>query len=214
MWLTKENKKEAERIPFIKERIDQVKRFRLSSKRAVTRKQAETPYAFGEIRYENKPALIIPVVSSESREYIPMGIIQPNIIPSYATFTIYDAPLWVLGLLQSKMHMAWVKAVAGRLKSDYRYSAGLCYNTFPFPELSTRRQNEIEEAILEVLDIREELGGTLAELYSSERMPRDLIMAHDKLDGIVERAYRQKPFESDEERLEILLKMYQEMTER
>ncbi|MCU5002910.1 N-6 DNA methylase [Bacillus tropicus] len=214
LWLTNENLKEAEKIPFVKDRINQVRKYRLSSKRAVTVKQAETPYAFGEIRYENKPAFIIPVVSSETREYIPMGIIQPNIIPSYATFTIYDAPLWLLGLLESKMHMAWVKAVAGRLKNDYRYSAGLCYNTFPVPDLSTRRKNEIEEAILEILDIREELGGTLAELYNPETMPMDLKVAHDKLDGIVERAYRQKVFETDEERLEVLLKMYQEMTER
>jgi len=213
LWLTKENLKEAEKIPFIKDRINGVKEFRLSSKRAVTRKQAVTPYAFGEIRYKNKPAIIIPVVSSEAREYIPMGIIQPNIIPSYATFTIYDAPLWVLGLLQSKMHMTWVKAVAGRLKSDYRYSAGLCYNTFPFPNLSKRRQNEIEDATLEILDVREELGGTLAELYHTNKMPMELKEAHKNLDEIVERAYRQKDIETDEERLEILLKMYQEMIE-
>lgn len=214
LWITKENLKEAEKISFIKDRINQVREYRLSSERAVTRKQAETPYAFGEIRYQEKPVFIIPVVSSETREYIPMGIIPQDIIPSYATFTIYDAPLWLLGILHSKMHMAWAKAVAGGLESRIRYSAGLCYNTFPVPDLSTRRKNEIEEATLEILDIREEIGGTLAELYNPERMPKDLKVAHEKLDGIVERAYRQKDFETDEERLEVLLKMYQEMTEQ
>lgn len=214
LWITKDNLEEAGEIPFIRDRIDQVQRFRLASKRAVTRKQAEVPYAFGEIRYENKETFIIPVVSSESREYIPMAIIQSNIIPSYATFTIYDAPLWILGSLQSRMHMTWVKAVGGRLKTDYRYSAGLCYNTFPIPELSKLRKNEIEKAILEILDLREEIGGTLADLYNPKTMPMDLKIAHEKLDGIVEQAYRQKPFENDEERLEILLTMYQEMTGR
>lgn len=214
LWITKENLEEAEKHPFIQDRINKVREYRLSSKRDVTRRQAETSFAFGEIRYENKPAFIIPVVSSEKREYIPMGIIQANIIPSYATFTIYGAPLWLLGLLQSKMHMAWVKAVAGRLENRYRYSAELCYNTFIIPDLSTRRRNEIEEAILKILDIREEFGGTLADLYNPETMPMDLKVAHDNLDRIVERAYRQKVFESDEERLEVLLRMYQQLNER
>lgn len=214
LWLTKENVDKAVKIPFIKTRIDEVRAYRLKSKRAVTVKQAEKPYAFGEVRYENKPAVIIPVVSSEIRDYIPMGIVHPEIIPSYATFTIYDAQLWLLGLLQSKMHMAWVKAVAGRLKTDYRYSAGLCYNTFPFPDLSLRKKKEIEEAMLNILDIREEHGGTLAELYHPKLMPRDLKTAHEHLDGIIERTYRLKPFESDEERLELLLEKYQNLTER
>lgn len=108
--------------------------------------------------------------------------------------------------------MIWLDAVGGKLKTDYRYSTSLVYNTFPVPELSTRRKNMIEEQVFEILDLREELGGTLAELYHKETMPESLREAHKKLDEIVERAYKDTPFNSDEERLSHLLKRYKEMT--
>ncbi|MGG3963071.1 class I SAM-dependent DNA methyltransferase [Heyndrickxia faecalis] len=214
IWIEPNEVAEAMKYPLIKERVEKVREARLNSKRLSTRKLAEKPYSFGEVRHKDLTAIVVPRVSSENRFYIPMGLAGKDTIISDAAMVIYDADIYLLGILMSRMHMVWVKAVGGRLKTDYRYSAGLCYNTFPVPQLSTRRKNEIEEAVLEILDIREEQGGTLAELYNPEIMPTDLKLAHDNLDRIVERAYRQKAFETDEERLEVLFKMYQEMTER
>lgn len=213
LWITDENLYDAQNIPLINERIEKVKSYRLASKREVTKKQAKTPYAFGEIRYREGEGFIIPVVSSEARDYLPIAIIDSEIIPSYATFVIYDAPIWLLGILESRMHMTWLRAVGGKLETRYRYSAGMVYNTFPIPKLSTNRKNILEEAVLDMLDVREEEGGTLAELYGGANKPMNarLREAHEKIDGIVERAYKQEPFKSDEERLSVLLKLYQEM---
>ena len=149
-----------------------------------------------------------------------MGILEKDIIITNAS-VIYDAPIWLLGILQSRLHMTWLRAFGGRLKTDYRYSAGMFYNTFQVPKLSTRLKNEVEEAVMEVLDIRDEEGGTLATLYGSplaEKNPKPmnkrLQLAHEQLDRVVEKAYRSKPFENDEERLEVLLSMYQEMVNK
>lgn len=212
LWINEESYKDAESIPPIKKRFDSVRKYRSASKRAITKQKAEVPYAFGEIRYEDKDCIIVPVVSSESRLYVPIGIVGKEYIPSYATFTIYDAPTWLLALLESRMHMTWLRAIGGKLKTDYRYSARLVYNTFPIKNLSTQRKNEMSRVMLEILDLREYEGGTLADLYNKETMPESLQKKHEELDGVVDRAYRQKPFESDEERLSVLLKLYQEMT--
>lgn len=166
IWIEPNEVAEAIKYPSIKERVEKVRETRLNSKRLSTKQLAEKPYSFGEVRHQYLNAVVIPRVSSENRDYVPMGIVGENTVVSDSAMAVYDAPLWLLGLLESRMHMAWVRAVAGRLKNDYRYSAGLCYNTFPVPELSTRRKNEIEENVLKILDIREEHGGTLAELYS------------------------------------------------
>lgn len=212
LWIDEENCEDAASIDTIKKRIDSVRNYRSASKRAITKQKAEVPFAFGEIRYEDKECIIVPVVSSESRVYVPMGIVGKEYIPSYATFTIYDAQLWLLALLESRMHMTWLRAIGGKLKTDYRYSARLVYNTFPIKNISTQRKNEMSRVMLEILDLREFEGGTLAELYNRETMPESLRKKHEELDGIVDRAYRQKPFESDEKRLSVLLKLYQEMT--
>lgn len=213
IWIEPNEVAEAIKYPSIKQRVEKVRETRLESKRSSTNKLAEKPYSFGEIRHQNLNAIVVPAVSSEHRFYIPMGIEKSTTILSNRVYAIYGAEIYILGILMSRMHMTWVKAVGGRLETRYNYSAGLCYNTFPIPELSTRRKNLIEEAILEILDLREELSGTLAELYNPQTMPIELREAHEKLDGIVDRVYRQS-FETDEERLEILLKMYQEISEQ
>lgn len=199
--------------PIIKQRIEKVKLYRLSSKSKPTQLLAEMPWRFGETKDFSGQAILIPRVSSEGREYVPMDFLDDSkTIVSDAVIIIENAPIWLLGLLESRMHMVWLRAVGGRLKTDYRYSAGLVYNTFPVPELSTRRKNMIEEQVFEILDLREELGGTLAKLYHKDTMPESLREAHKKLDEIVERAYKDTPFNSDEERLSHLLKRYKEMT--
>lgn len=214
LWIPEICKEAALSIPFIFDRVERVRNYRLSSERAITKRQAIKSFAFGEIRYEERDAIIIPVVSSESREYIPMGYINPEVIPSYATFTIYGGSLFLLGILMSKMHMVWVRAVGGKLKSDFRYSAGLCYNTFPIPAYSSRETKDIEEKVLEILDIREEYGENLAYLYNRKTIPSDLKKAHSELDLLVEKKYKNGIFISDEQRLELLLEQYQAIVGR
>lgn len=224
-WLNEKTYQEVKDNPIIQKRVEAVKANRLASSASSTQAAAKTPYAFvqkGE--YDEAYAtfkasgedeflqILVPRVSSENREYVPMGFVGEDTIISDSAMAVYNAPIWLLGLLESHMHMVWLRAVGGRLKTDYRYSAGLVYNTFPVPELSTRRKNMIEEQIFEILDLREELDGTLAELYHKDTMPESLRDAHKKLDEIVERAYKDTPFKSDEERLSHLLKRYKEMT--
>lgn len=213
LWIEDSEVEDARNIPLIRERIDKVKAFRSQSKRAATKKAEVKPWKFVEIRYQAKPAIILPAVNSEKRDYLPAVFIDENTVAANTIYVIYDAPIWLLGILESRMHMTWLRAVGGRLKTDYRYSAGMVYNTFPIPKLSTNRKNILEEAVLEMLDVREEEGGTLAELYGGANKPMNarLREAHEKIDGIVERAYKQEPFKSDEERLNVLLKLYQEM---
>lgn len=144
-------------------------------------------------------------------------MVQPNTVIANSANAIYDAPLWLMGILMSRMQMIWLKTVGGRLKNDFRYSAILVYNTFPVPKLSTRRKNEIEDLVWKILDIRDEEGGTLAELYGSPLAAKNpkpmnprLKAAHEELDQVVDRAYRNRPFKDDNERLALLLDMYSE----
>lgn len=200
--------------PEIVKRIDRTKVFRLSSSDASGRKLALTPYQFREHPILSK-CIIVPAVSSERREYIPIGYLPAGTVVSNSAFAVYDAPLWLFAILTSKMHMAWVKTVGGRLKTDYRYSAQLCYNTFPFPTISEAQKAELASLAQDILDLREEhFDMTLAEMYNPETMPGDLKEAHHHLDLAVERCYRPEPFASDEERLECLFKLYVKMTKK
>lgn len=224
-WLNEKTYQEVRDNSIVQKRVEAVKANRLASSASSTQAAAKTPYAFvqkGE--YDEAYAtfkasgqdeflqLVVPAVSSESREYVPLGFVGEDTIVSNRCYVVYNSPIWLLGLLQSKLHMVWLRSIGGKLKTDYSYSSGVVYNTFPVPELSTRRKNMIEEQVFEILDLREELGGTLAELYHKETMPESLRKAHKKLDEIVERAYKDTPFNSDEERLSHLLKRYKEMT--
>ncbi|AJK86569.1 MULTISPECIES: DNA methyltransferase [Lysinibacillus] len=223
LWLQEKDYITLKTIPEFAEIFKKVSLERSGEKSAdSTKEYAKKPWLFvqrGEWDNANnagkilgKQTLIVPKVSSETRDYVPMGFVEDDTIVSDLAMVVYDAPIWLLGILESRMHMTWLRAVGGRLKTDYRYSAGMVYNTFPIPKLSTNRKNTLEEAVLEMLDVREEEGGTLAELYggANKSMNARLREAHEKIDGIVERAYKQEPFKSDEERLSILLKLYQE----
>ena len=185
----------------------------MESKRESTYVLSATPHQFGEIRYKESPCIIVPRVSSENREYIPIGYLESGTVISDSAFAIYDAATWLFGILTSKLHMVWVKTVGGKLETRYRYSAQLCYNTFPFPKISAEKKQEIESAAEDVLITREYYPEkTLAELYDPDKMPQDLREAHAKLDDIVESCYPSYPFASDEARLECLFKLYEKMT--
>lgn len=199
----------------IQRRLQICKEMRLRSKKIPTQKLAETPWRFGEIRYKPTSSIIVPSVSSERREYIPIGFLDKDTVISNSAFAVYDAEKWLFALLTSKMHNLWVRAVGGRLKTDIRYSATLCYNTFPFPKLTPAEKEELERLAKKILDIRDEnFDMTLGEMYNPESMPEDLREAHHQLDLAVERIYRAEPFTSDEERLEHLFKLYAKMTRK
>jgi hypothetical protein len=199
--------------PTIAERLAKVRAHRSVSQRSVTRELAKSPHRFGERRHKPGTAIIVPRVSSERREYVPIGFVDESTVISDAANAIYGAQPWLFGLIQSRMHMAWLDAVGGRLKSDYRYSAVLVYNTFPVPELSDEATAGLGASAVEVLAAREQFpDSTLGELYDPDKMPTALHEAHTALDEAVDRLYRARAFESDRERLKVLFEMYEEMT--
>lgn len=216
LWLTENDYKQVKDNPEIKRRMKIVYESRTNSTKKSTRQLAKTPYRFDEIRREQSNCTIIsPAISSGNRLYVPMGIVGNDVVVSNTAQTIYNANLWILGLLESKMFTIWLSNIGGKFKTDYIVSASLVYNTFPVPNLSTRRKNEIEELVWKILDIRDEEGGTLADLYGSplaEKNPKPmnprLLAAHQELDEVVDRAYRDRPFKDDNERLSLLLNMY------
>ncbi len=215
IWVKEDNYQEAYSVPNFAKRFELVKQMRLNSKKEVTRRLASIPFKFAEDRYREDEALLIPVVSSERRVYIPMGFVPQGTVVYYSAFAIYNATAVDFGIVSSKIHILWAKATSGKLESRIRYSAQLCYNTFPFPKISPDRKKEIEEAAENVLITREYYPEkTLAELYDPDKMPKDLLDAHKTLDDIVESCYPGYPFASDEARLECLFKLYEKMTSK
>jgi len=212
LWIEFSNEKEAMSVPDIALRIEKVKQFRLSSKKKATQEKAITPYSFAETRYSKQRSIIIPRVSSERRQYIPIGFLDGDTIILDSAQAIYDPPVFVFSIISSRMHMTWVRTTAGRLKTDYRYSSALCYNTFPFPEISEAQKTNLEDCVFKVLDEREQHPEkTMAQLYDPDKMPEGLRTAHHEMDLAIEKCYRSKPFKSDEERLEYLFNLYEEM---
>ncbi|MEE9337946.1 MAG: DNA methyltransferase, partial [Methylococcaceae bacterium] len=212
LWIKDQDLDEANSIIKIRKRIEAVKNSRLQSKAQSTRKYADQPHRFVQISYQEKKSIIIPSVSSERRGYIPIGFLESNTVISNLAFAIYDPEPHIFAIISSRIHMTWVRAVAGRLKTDYRYSSALCYNTFPFPEISKAQKTTLEDHVFNVLDEREKHPEkTMAELYDPDKMPECLRQAHHEMDLAVEQCYRKQPFKSDEERLEYLFKLFEEM---
>lgn len=212
IWITETNKNKALDIPEIKKRISKCRVHRLDSDRKSTQKLAQVPYRFGEIRYKDTQSIIIPRVSSERRFYIPMDFLGGGTVISDSAQAVYDAEPWIFSVLNSRMHMVWARSIGGRLKNDYRYSAQLVYNTFPFPNISDKQKDQLQKYAFGIIGARaNHVGKTLAYLYNPETMPVDLKHAHEDNDIAVESLYRSKPFTSDEERLAFLLKLYEKM---
>ncbi|ATV58255.1 DNA methyltransferase [Fusobacterium pseudoperiodonticum] len=220
LWLNEEEYEKIKNNSFIKDRVEKVKKFRSKSTKEGTKKLAETSYSFAEIRHKEGNTIIVPSVASENRLYVPMGFVYEDTIISNGAMAIYDAPIWLLAILQSKMHLVWLQNIGGKLETRYRYSASLVYNTFPVPKLSAKIKEKLEEAIIDIIDFRDENGGTLAELYGSplaEKNPKpmneELLNLHKYLDKVVDSIYSEREFKDDEERLALLLKMYKEKME-
>jgi hypothetical protein len=167
------------------------------------------------VRHKDTDSIIVPRHSSENRDYIPLGFLDYNSVIADSSMAIYDAQPWLFGMLHSKMHMIWVDTVGGKLKTDYRYSAKLCYNTFPFPEINTKQKETINQYVYQVLDERaKHPEKTMSWLYNPATMPQGLKQAHKELDDAIERVYRLSPFQNNAERLEYLFRLYEDMTKR
>ena len=215
IWVNEEDRDIAYSIPPFASRFIQVAEMRAHSKKAITQKLAEKPYQFAERRYDTRRALVVPVVSSENRKYIPMDFVKPGTVVYYSAFGMYDPSLSDFAIINSYMHMLWVRATSGKLENRFRYSVQLSYNTFPFPKLTTSEKEELERLAQNILNIRDEnFDMTLGEMYNPESMPDELREAHHQLDLAVERIYRPEPFTSDEERIEHLFKLYAKMTKK
>ena len=214
LWLKDAAPSELRAIPGIMRRVEQVREFRLESTAEPTRQAADTPALFFFISQPSTHYIAIPEVSSERRKYIPIGYLPPKVVPSNKLYIIAEPSLYLFGVLQSAMHMAWMRQVAGRLESRYQYSGAIVYNTFPWPEAPSDKQRAaIEEAAQAVLDARKEFpGASLADLYDPLAMPPALVKAHADLDRAVDRCYRPQPFETDRQRVEHLFALYEKLT--
>lgn len=212
LWIEHSQAEEAMKINDIAERVSKIKAYREKGGEAA-RSCAHRSYQFRWVNKAERSQIVLPIVSSQRREYIPMGFLDADIIVVNSAQVIFDPEPYIFGVISSKIHMVWVRQVSGKLKTDFRYNAGLCYNTFPVPDLTEKQKETITTHVYNVLEEREKHSEkTMAELYDPDKMPDGLREAHHHLDLAVERCYRSKPFTSDEERLEYLFKLYEDMT--
>ena len=209
LWIEDKEVEKAGKLPAIKERIAKTKESRLKSRDIGANKLAVKSYRFRDQRTGSKSAIFVPSVSSERREYLPVGFIDGEDIIVAPNFGIFDAEPFIFAILASRMHLLWLKIAGGRLKTDFRYSSSLVYNTFPIKINSSVRKEELTQSALEIVRIRfRHTDKSIAELYDPDKMPVDLKHAHHQNDLIVEKCYRSSHFINDEERLEALLKLY------
>jgi len=200
-------------MPEAMKRVEAVRQFRLASKSAPTRKLAETPTRFHVENIPTKSFIVIPKVSSVRRRYIPIGFISADTLISDLCFINTSITVYHFGVLTSSMHMSWVRQVGGRLKSDYRYSASLVYNNYPWPiDATDAQKTAVDVKAQAVLDARALFpNSSLADLYDPNTMPSALTKAHAELDRAVEKCYRKEPFKSDRERVEFLFMLYEKL---
>lgn len=214
LWITDEFLNDAKKIIPINERLNLVSKFRANSGNSTTKNFSKSPHKFVEIRHKEKQCLIIPITTSGNRTYIPMNFAEADQIITNSMNMIYDAPLYLFSILQSRMHMLWVFTVSGYLGPSIRYSAELSYNTFPFPIISDEKKKILEIKAGEVLFNEREKHSekALDELYAPKKIPQSLLNKHQEIDKIVDSCYQKKIFKSDYERLNFLFRMYNNMT--
>lgn len=212
VWVTDREVAEAKQIPPIAKRLSAVAEWRSSRDEAGVKEFAAYPNRFKQAAYKPTESIVVPRVSSERRDYVPIGYLDEHAVISDAANAIYDAEPWLFSLLTSQMHMAWLGAVGGRMKTDYRYGAYIVYNNFPVPPLSDAAREQLTLAALRLLDVREyHCEKALAELYDPDLMPADLRSAHADVDALVDSIYSKRGYETDEQRLSDLFAMYEAM---
>lgn len=210
VWVKEDDLAEASAIPLLAERFTKVREFRLASSKLPTRQMADRPFEFDEIRIDpSKHSILVPSVSSERRPYLPVERVGPEVISSNLNQVLYDAPDWCIALIASRLHLAWIATVCGKLKSDFRYSNTLGWNTFPVPRFSDEQLDALSASARRILRTRyQHHPATIAQLYDPDKMPDDLRQAHKDNDDLLESMYIGRPFRNDTERLEALFKLY------
>jgi hypothetical protein len=215
LWIADKDLPHAEGIDAIRKRIEAVKEMRQASKDLGTKEMASRAHQFREMNCAAQHALILPGVSSESREYLPIGLIDAHSVVSNLAFALYDAPLWNLALIASRIHLVWIGTVCGKLETRYRYSNTLGWNTFPVPLLTDQNKADLTVCAEGILLAREaHFPATIADLYDPDTMPENLRRAHERNDEVLERIYIGRRFKNDTERLEKLFDLYTKMTAR
>ena len=212
LWIDDQSVDDARRSETIKLKLRQVKEFRQHAKSSQSQAAASTPWKFCSIRHNDHSSLVVPRVSSERRLYIPMAYADGQTVVLDSALFIEDCPTWLFAILESRMHMAWIRTVCGKLETRIRYSNTLGYNTFPVPELTDEVKNKLNQSARNILFARENHSEkTLAELYDPEKMPDDLRQAHIQNDLLVDGLYKTTRFRNDEERLSRLFELYEQM---
>jgi hypothetical protein len=215
LWLEGISPRELKQMPLVMERVTSTQANRMKSKRKATQILAEKPTLFAEIRQPKSTYIAFPKVSSERRKYIPIGFLDSQIIAGDKLFVIPGATMYEFGILTSKVHMSWVRTIAGRLKSDYSYSNTIVYNNFPWPTPTLEQKNAIEKQAQGVLDARNIYpNSSLADLYDPITTPPELVKAHNNLDRAVVAAYGGKGFNSEAERVADLMERYQKLIDK
>ncbi|MCF6355520.1 MAG: N-6 DNA methylase [Candidatus Polarisedimenticolaceae bacterium] len=213
-WISDNEVDDALAYPMIADRVSKVRQFRLSSPKKATRVAADRSHAFMECRQSGQEVVIIvPSVSSESRSYLPVGLLSKGSILTNLAFGLYDAPLWNMALIASRIHLIWIATVCGKMKTDFRYSNTLGWNTFPVPTLTEKNKTDLTRCAEDILLAREaHFPATIADLYAPDKMPDNLRRAHERNDEALERIYIGRRFKNDTERLEKLFDLYTRMT--
>jgi hypothetical protein len=216
LWITDQQLPNALASPFIRERIEIVRRFREQSKKEKTKEQAASSHAFAEIRHGRDSGtempLIVPIHTSENRPFLPVGALERGAVVSNAAFALYDAPRWNMAFIASRLHLVWIATVCGKLETRYRYSNTLGWNTFPVPFLTEQNKADLVACADDILLAREaHFPATIADLYDPENMPENLRRAHERNDEVLERIYIGRRFRNDTERLEKLFELYTKM---
>ena len=214
LWLSDADLENALQITDINDRLARVVSMRNNSSKKATRAWSKQPHKFVEIRApEYDEVMAVPRVSSETREYLPVGFLPSRSVVLDSAFALYDAPLWNMALIASKIHLVWVATVCGKLKTDYRYSNTLGWNTFPVPKLTEQNKADLTRCAEDILLAREaHFPATIADLYKPDEMPDNLRAAHERNDEVLERIYIGRRFKNDTERLETLFDLYTKMT--
>ncbi len=212
LWLEDDDLEAAMLIPEIARRVEHVRTFRASSRDPGMGPMTRRPHQFRELNHPKRLAIAVPRVSSERRDYLPVEVIGPSAIVTDRNYAIYDAPLWSLALVASRLHWVWIGTVCVRMRTDFSYSNTLGWNTFPVPELTDKNKLDLTRTAEEILLAREaHYPATIADLYDPETMPTDLRLAHEQNDEVLERIFIGRRFRNDTERLEKLFELYSKM---
>lgn len=210
IWVSERDRDAAYRVPGLVRRMNAVAAARRDMKAASTQKFADKPHRFVQIQgYAKRHAIIVPRHSSETRPYLPVGLVDANVIVADSALAIYDAPIWDLAIIASRLHLVWISAVCGKIKTDFRYSNTLGWNIFPVPKFTEQEKVDLTRCAENILLARESyFPASVADLYDADAMPQDLRAAHDANDEVLERIYIGRRFRNDTERLERLFDLY------